>query len=126
MGNIQIKDLHDDSKADLHTKDLDGDNEALVHTKDINDDKKGDLHIKNVKVVDQGKRIFDVVGTNMFIPAQNATIKCSDAAIVFYRAFGRILGYCILHQEKIANHAMVGCLYDKCHKFTLLFALYFN
>jgi hypothetical protein len=109
MGDIQIKDLHDDSKADLHTKDLDDDNEAVVHTKD---DKNGDLDIKNVKVVDQGKRIFAEVN-NMFIPAHNETIKCSDAAIVLCRAFGRILGYCIIHQEKIANHAMVSYLYDK-------------
>jgi hypothetical protein len=113
MGDIHIKDLHDDSKADLHTNDFDDDdNKAGLHTKDIKDDKNGDLDIKNVKVVDQGKRIFEVVN-NMFIPTHNVTIKCSDAASLFYRAFGRILGYCILHQEKIANHAMVSCLCDK-------------
>jgi hypothetical protein len=73
-------------------------------------DQMGDLYVN-----DNGKkqRLFKVMG-DAFVPAENSTIEHSDAAKIFYRAFGRILAYCILHQQKIAKHAMVSSFYHEC------------
>jgi hypothetical protein len=65
----------------------------------------GDLHVKEHG---EEKKLFHLMH-HVLVPASNETIDNSKTAVKkMYRAFGRILAYCILHEEKIANHVMVN------------------
>lgn len=53
------------------------------------------------------RRIFEDCG-EYIVPSVD--VKVQARARPFYRAIGRIISYCILHQQLIANHVLVSVL----------------
>lgn len=51
------------------------------------------------------KNIFEDCGEHI-IPSRN--VKIQFQARHLYRAIGRIISYCIIHQQLIANHVLVS------------------
>ena len=55
------------------------------------------------------KSIFEDCGEHI-IPSRN--VKVQFQARHLYRAIGRIISYCIIHQQLIANHVLVSNKYS--------------
>jgi hypothetical protein len=57
-----------------------------------------------IPINDSNKTIFESCGSYV-VPERNVAVQKNAQHL--YRAIGRIMSYCILHEQQIANHMMV-------------------